>query len=88
MEFGAFSETLKGYGDWIDGVYIKQFGTSTPKGDPLNTSGELECWLDQKFDETVSGSGSYSSATEGGVSPVRMQLEDEWGVCESKLEMA
>lgn len=87
-EDGAFSETLKGYGDWIDGVYIKQFGTSTPKSDPLNTSGELEFWLDQKFDETVSGSGSYNSAIEGGVTPVKMQFEDELEVCESKLEIA
>ncbi|MCG8077509.1 MAG: retropepsin-like domain-containing protein, partial [Candidatus Thiodiazotropha taylori] len=48
------SETLKDYGDWIDGVYSEEFGTSTPKEKVLCTSKEYEDWLDTKYEETFS----------------------------------
>ena len=58
------SETLKDYGDWIDGVYREEFGTSTPKEKALCTSKEYEDWLDTKYEETFSSLSLNSSDLE------------------------
>ena len=55
------TETLAAYEDWIDGIYIKHCGSSTPKGDSLDTSEEYEEWLDNKFDETFNEPDSFLS---------------------------
>ena len=55
------SETLAAYEDWIDGIYIKHCGSSTPNGDSLDTSEEYEEWLDDKFDETFNEPDSFIS---------------------------
>ena len=55
------SETLAAYEDWIYGIYIKHCGSSTPKGDSLDTSEEYEEWLDNKFDETFNEPDSFLS---------------------------
>ena len=57
----TMSETLAAYEDWIDGIYIKHCGSSTPKGDSLDTSEEYEEWLDDKFDKTFNEPDSFIS---------------------------
>ena len=51
----AFPEALKGYDDWIDGVYIQRFGTSSPIDKAFNTSQEYKERLDEKYDQTING---------------------------------
>ena len=51
----AFPEALKGYDDWIDGVYIQRFGTSSPIDEAFNTSQEYKERFDEKYDQTING---------------------------------
>ena len=55
------SETLAAFEDWIDGIYIKHCGSSTPNGDSLDTSEEYEEWLNDKFNETFNEPDSFLS---------------------------
>ena len=51
------SETIKDYGDWKDGINIRDLGSSTPKGDPLTVQND-KFGLNQNLDETVSNENS------------------------------
>ncbi|MEW8548623.1 MAG: retropepsin-like aspartic protease, partial [Candidatus Thiodiazotropha sp.] len=83
---GDKGDNLASSEEYIDCMYYRLFGTSTPIVEAAST-GECEEWLDQMFDETVHGFESYNNAMTQEATSVREHATPCHQECRMELEM-